>query len=369
LFYGATLGYGNPRTLSDSSMRHCAGDMREFRPTILVGVPQIWETVKKGVTSKVDSSGPLVKAMFWGAFNYKIFMASHGLPGANIFDGIVFSKVRQLTGGRLRFIMNGASGIADGTKQFLSVVLAPMLTGYGLTETAANGALGSPLEYTTDAIGGMPAAVDLKLVSIPELNYSTDTTPPQGEIWIKGPAVFKEYFNNPEETAKAITPDGWFKTGDIGEFDKNGHMKVIDRVKNLIKMQGGEYIALEKLEAVYRGSHFVAAIMVHGTSDYPKPIAIIVPNEKALADKAAELGVDAHDMHHNPKVRDFVLKDLAQVGRKGGIAGIEIVAGVVIVDEEWTPTNVSSCFFLYGRKLFAAARCRKLLTSCALRDW
>jgi long-chain acyl-CoA synthetase len=326
-------------------MRHCAGDMREFKPTIMVGVPQIWETVRKGVTSRVEASGPLIKALFWGAFNYKTFMVSHGLPGATIFDNIVFSKVRELTGGRLRFTMNGASGIADGTKHFLSTVLAPMLTGYGLTETAANGALGCPLEYTSNAIGPMPAAVDVKLVSIPDLNYSTETTPPQGEIWIKGPAVLKEYYDNPEETAKAITPDGWFKTGDIGEFDSVGHLKVIDRVKNLVKMQGGEYIALEKLETVYRGSQMVANIMVHGSSDHPKPIAIIMPNEKVLAETAAGLGVDEHNMHHDNKVKAAVLKDLAAVGRKGGLGGIELVAGVVICDDEWTPASVSATPF------------------------
>ncbi|KXH50889.1 AMP-binding enzyme [Colletotrichum salicis] len=339
LFVGGTLGYGNPRTLSDTSVKNCAGDMREFRPTALVGVPQIWETVKKGVIAKVNSSGPLVKTLFWGAFNYKTFMVKYGLPGATIFDSVVFKKVRELTGGRLRFIMNGASGISDGTKHFLSMTLAPMLTGYGLTETAANGALGDPLEYTSDAIGSIPAAVDLKLVSIPDLNYYADSNPPQGEIWVKGPAVLKEYYKNPEETAKAITKDGWFKTGDIGEFDKVGHVKVIDRVKNLVKMQGGEYIALEKMESVYRGSPFVANIMVYGDGEHSRAIAVVAPNEKVLAEEAKKLGVDEHSMHTDSKVVDAVLKDLISNGKKAGLSGLEIVGGVVLCEEEWTPDS------------------------------
>ncbi|TDZ25222.1 Acyl-CoA synthetase FUM16 [Colletotrichum orbiculare MAFF 240422] len=339
LWAGATLGYGNPRTLSDTSVKNCAGDMREFRPTALVGVPQVWETVKKGVVAKVNSSSIFVKALFWGAFNYKSFMVKHGLPLATIFDNVVFKKVRELTGGRLRLIMNGASGISDGTKHFLSMTVAPMLTGYGLTETAANGALGDPLEYTSTAIGPIPAAVDVKLVSIPDLNYSTDTTPPQGEIWIKGLPVLKEYYKNPEETAKAITEDGWFKTGDIGEFDSVGHLKVIDRVKNLVKMQGGEYIALEKLESVYRSSPFVQNIMVYGDGEHSRAIAIVAPNEKVLSEEAQKLGVDEHDMHTNPKVVDAVLKDFISAGRKAGLTGLEIVGGVVIADEEWTPDS------------------------------
>ncbi|KAG7118295.1 Acyl-CoA synthetase FUM16 like protein [Verticillium longisporum] len=339
LFIGGTLGYGNARTLSDTSMRNCAGDMRELRPTVMVGVPQVWETVKKGIEAKVNSAGAVTRALFWGAFNYKTFMSKNNLPLATVLDSVVFAKVRELTGGRLRFTMNGASGISDGTKHFLSMTVAPMLTGYGLTETGANGALGDPLEYTSNAIGPVPAAADIKLVSLPELNYSTDSTPPQGEILIKGPAIFKEYFNNKEETEKVITADGWFKTGDIGEFDAVGHLRVIDRVKNLVKMQGGEYIALEKLESVYRGSQFVANIMIDTDPDSSRPIAVIAPNEKTLTELAQKLGVDEAHQHSDRKVKDTVLKDLVTVGKNGGLGGIEIISAVVLVEDEWTPAS------------------------------
>ncbi|KAH8887675.1 acetyl-CoA synthetase-like protein [Thozetella sp. PMI_491] len=339
IFIGATLGYGNPRTLADSSMRNSAGDMRAFAPTVMVGVPQIWETVRKGVATRVEASGGLTKALFWGAFNIKSFLVGNGLPGQTAFDSIIFGKVRAMTGGRLRFIVNGASGISDSTAHFMSMVVAPMINGYGMTETTANGALGNPLQWTYKAIGAPPPAIEMKLVALPELNYSTDTVPPQGEILVRGTPVLKGYYENPEETAKAITADGWFRTGDIGELDANGHFKVIDRVKNLVKLQGGEYVALEKLEAIYRGVTVVQNIMVHADSEHSRPIAVICPNEKALADLAKELGVDEHEMHHDPKVRSVVLKDMLAAAKKGGLSGIELIVGVVIVDEEWTPLN------------------------------
>ncbi|KAK5652744.1 hypothetical protein OQA88_9597 [Cercophora sp. LCS_1] len=339
-FVGATLGYGHPRTLADGSMRNCKGDIGAFRPSLLIGVPQVWESIKKGIEGKVNESGFLTRTAFWSAFNIKAFLVRNGLPGSAIFDDIIFGKVRSQTGGRLRFLVNGASGISGTTQHFMSMVVAPMLNGYGLTETGGNGALGTPLQWTTDAIGPMQVSLEMKLVSLPELGYSTDTTPPQGEILLKGLPVFKEYYLNPEETAKAVTPDGWFKTGDIGEFDENGHVKVIDRVKNLIKMQGGEYIALEKLEAVYRGCVFVQSIMVHGDSEHPRPIAIIVPNEKTLAAKAQELGVDEHDMHRDAKVKDAVLKDLTRVAKQAGLNSMETVVAVVLLeDQEWTPQS------------------------------
>ncbi|KAH7112426.1 hypothetical protein EDB81DRAFT_923153 [Dactylonectria macrodidyma] len=331
LFIGGTLGYGNPRTLADSSVKNCAGDMREFRPTVMVGVPQTWETVKKGVIAKLNTSSPVIKALFWSAFNFKTFMSKKKLPGAGLFDGIVFSKVRELTGGRLRFTMNGGSGISDGTRHFLSMVLAPMLAGYGLTETCANGALGCPLEYSPNAIGPVPAAVDVKLVSIPDIGYSTDAEVPQGEIWLKGVPIMKEYYDNPEETKKAMTHDGWFKSGDIGEFDGNGHLRVIDRVKNLVKTQGGEYIALEKLESVYRGTQTITNVMVHADPGHSRPIAVITPNETVLVEKIKGLGVDEHNMHYDPKVRSLILKDLQRTGKRSGLAGMEIVSGVGLV--------------------------------------
>ena len=341
IFIGATLGYGSPRTLSDTSTRNCAGDMRAFAPTIMVGVPQIWETVRKGVVTKVASSGALVHALFWSAFNIKSFLVNYNLPGQTIFDSLVFNSVRTMTGGRLRFVVNGASGISKGTAHFLSMVLAPLFIGYGLTETTANGILGSPLQWNSTAGGSVSPSIELKLVSIPELNYLSHTTPPQGEILLRGASVLTEYFENPAETAKALTADGWFRTGDIGEIDALGHVRVIDRVKNLVKLQGGEYIALEKLESVYRGATVVQSIMVHGDSEHARPIAVVFPNEKILAAKARELGVAEHGMHQSPEVRALVLKDLLAEGRKAKLGGIELITGVVLTEEEWTPANVS----------------------------
>ncbi|KAI1132893.1 acetyl-CoA synthetase-like protein [Nemania abortiva] len=336
---GGTLGYGSPRTLADTSMRNCAGDMRELAPTVMVGVPQIWETIKKGIETRVNSGSALTKNLFWAAYNLKSMLVSTGLPGGSILDALVFNKVRHLTGGRVRFLFNGGSGISEGTLQFMSIVLAPMVTGYGLTETCSNGSLGCPLQWTPNAIGPVPPSLELKLVSLPDLGYSATSKPPQGEILLRGLPVAKEYFKNPEETEKAFTSDGWFRTGDIGEIDSVGHVKIIDRVKNLVKLQGGEYIALEKLEAIYRGSVYVNNIMIHGDSSQPRPIAIVSPNERQLADLAKSLDVDHDDMHHNKKVRDAVHSDLIVAAKKAGLSGLEMISGVVIVDEEWTPAT------------------------------
>lgn len=342
LFFGATMGYGSTRTLSDTNVRNCVGDMRALAPTVLVGVPQIWETIKKGVIGRVNGSSPLVRALFWGAVQAKSLMVAYNLPGQTVFDSLVFSQVRKLTGGNLRFIINGASGISKETAHFLSMILAPMVAGYGMTETCGNGAVMSPQEFNlSGSCGTISPAVEIKLVSIAELNYYANSTPPQGEILIRGMPVLKEYYLNPEETEKAITPDGWFKTGDIGEFDHVGHLKIIDRVKNLVKLQGGEYIALEKLESVYRSSPAVQNIMVHGDGEHSRPIAVVYVNEAAVKEMASAAGVDPNEpgLLKDKTVVGTVLKDLLAQAKGAGLSGLETVAGVVLTDDEWTPQN------------------------------
>lgn len=137
LYWGGTMGYGGFRTLSDNSVRNCKGDIREFRPSIMVGVPAVWETVKKGVLSKINQGSPLLKNVFWGGMATKNFLLWSGLPGSGVLDAVVFKKLKDATGGRLRVCMNGGGPIAKETQRFISMAIAPMVSGYGLTETTA----------------------------------------------------------------------------------------------------------------------------------------------------------------------------------------------------------------------------------------
>ncbi|CAK7238612.1 MAG: long-chain fatty acid-CoA ligase [Sporothrix thermara] len=343
LYWGSTMGYGNPKTLSDASVRNCNGDIKEFRPSVLVGVPAVWEMVKKGIIAKVNAGSPIVRSLFWGAMWAKTNLMASGLPGSGVLDAIVFKKIKEATGGRLKLCMNGGGPIAKDTQKFISMAICPMISGYGLTETAAMGVLQNPAEWTTDAMGAMPASVEAKLVDFPEAGYFSTNKPfPQGEVWLRGPSVMDGYYENEAETADSMTEDGWFKTGDIGEFDDRGHLKLIDRKKNLIKTLNGEYIALEKLESIYRSAHVVANICCYADAQKAKPIAIIVPAEPALLKLASSIGVTGSSLEelvHNKKLQSAVLKELQAAGRAGGLSGIEIIDGVVVSDEEWTPQN------------------------------
>ncbi len=345
LYWGGTMGYGSPKTLAEGSMRNCKGDIREFKPTIMVGVPAVWESVKKGILAKVDQGSVVLRNVFWGALATKSFLLSTGLPGSAVLDALVFKKIRDATGGELRLCMNGGGPIAKDTAQFISMAITPMLGGYGLTETTCMGALMDPMHWTDGAVGDIPSSIEIKLVDYPDAGYFTEKAPPQGEVWIRGDPIMDGYFDNEKETSEAMTNDGWFKTGDIGEFDKNGQLRIIDRKKNLVKTLNGEYIALEKLESTYRSNPIVGNICVYADSNKNKPIAIIVPAEPALKKVAHENGIEGHgieDLSHNKKVNAIVLKNVQATGKTLGLQGIEIIEGLVMADEEWNPANVSA---------------------------
>ena len=338
------MGYGTIRTLSDTSVRNCKGDIRELKPTILVGVPQVWETVKKGIMTKVQSGSAVTQKLFWGALAAKGFLLGSGLPGSGILDTVVFNKVKDATGGRLRICMNGGGPIAKETQRFISLAITPMISGYGLTETSAMGALMDPLAWTDSALGEPPGCIEVKLVDFADAGYFSTNTPPQGEVWIRGGSVTAGYLDMEKETKESYTEDGWFKTGDIGEYDSKGQLRIIDRKKNLVKTMAGEYIALEKLESVYRSNPIVANICVYAAPDQMKPVAIIVPAEPALKKFAGENSIQGEhleDLVNDKKLNSLVLKQLQSAGTKGGLASFEIIAGVVMAEEEWLPQNVS----------------------------
>lgn len=343
MFWGGIMGYGSPKTLSDSSVRNCKGDIREFKPTILVGVPAVWESVKKGIVGKVNAGSVVVRNMFWGAMSAKQFMMNTGLPGTGILDSVVFKKLKDATGGRLRICMNGGGPIAKDTQKFISMAITPMISGYGLTETCAMGALQDPMAWEPDVLGDVPACIEVKLVDFAEAGYFSTNHPPQGEIWIRGVSVTEGYLDNEAETKAAFTSDGWFMSGDIGEFKANGHLRIIDRKKNLVKTLNGEYIALEKLESVYRAATVVGNICVYAATDKNKPVAIIVPVEPALIKLAGANGIKEGSLEtlvHDKKLNAIVLRELQKAGREGGLSGIEIIDGVVMSEDEWTAQNV-----------------------------
>ncbi|KAG5359138.1 Long-chain-fatty-acid--CoA ligase 1 [Yarrowia sp. C11] len=339
-WWGASLGYGTVKTISDLSMKNCKGDIRELKPTIMVGVPAVWEPMRKGILGKIKELSPIMQKVFWASYATKQRLDQNGLPGGSILDSLIFKKVKDATGGCLRYVCNGGAPVSVDTQKFITTLICPMLIGCGLTETTANTTIMSPRSYAFGTIGEPTAAVTLKLIDVPEAGYFAENN--QGELCIKGGVVMKEYYKNEAETKKAFSDDGYFLTGDIAEWTANGQLRIIDRRKNLVKTQNGEYIALEKLETQYRSSSYVANLCVYADQNRVKPIALVIPNEGPTKKLAESLGVDGDDWESlcaNKKVIKAVLKDMLDTGRSLGLSGIELLQGIVLLPGEWTPQN------------------------------
>lgn len=353
LYWGACLGYGTVKTISDVSVKNCKGDIREFQPTIMTGVPAVWESVKKGMLAKIKENPAIVQKVFWGAYHAKLGLSKMGLP-APFVDSVIFKKIKDATGGHLRYVLSGGAAISQETQQFISNLVCPVIIGYGLTETNANACLMTPASLQIGVTGEPTHAVEIKLVDVEEAGYFAKNK--QGEIYIRGPCVSPYYYDNEEETKKAYTEDGYFQTGDIGEWTENGVLRIIDRRKNLVKTQNGEYIAIEKLESIYRSSPFVQDIMVYADESKVKPIAVVVPLERTVNSFCDENNIERHeDVAHEPEVVKAITKSLQDTGKEAGLKGIEIIAGVVISPTIWTPQNgyLSSAQKLQRKKILA----------------
>ncbi|KAI8388789.1 uncharacterized protein BYT42DRAFT_561233 [Radiomyces spectabilis] len=343
LFWGVALGFGNPRTLTDASVRNCQGDIKEFRPTLLTGVPAVWESIRKGVLNNVSKTGGAAEAIFHRAVATKAWLMDRGLP-TGWLDAAVFNKVKEQVGGRLRFGLSGGAPLAHETQQFLSVTLAPILGGYGMTESVGMCAIMTPEFYKIGAVGSIVPCCEVKLVDVPDAGYlSTNTPKPQGEIWVRGPSITTGYWKRDDITKETITEDNWLRTGDVGEWNEDGSLSVIDRIKNLVKLSNGEYIALEKLESVYKTALGVGNICVYGDSLRPKPVALVCPVEPKLRQMVEEAGIDAHgsleDVCKDERVRKLVLQQLLDQGKKSGLKPAELLVNVYLCADEWTTDN------------------------------
>ncbi|KAI8637591.1 hypothetical protein BD408DRAFT_424307 [Parasitella parasitica] len=340
IFLGVTLGYGSIRTLTDVSVKNCSGDLQEFRPSIMTGVPQVWETIKKTVLTKVAERGPRVESIFGGAINLKKFLGGYGLP-TGLLDKVVFNNVKKQLGGRLRYCLSGGAPVSAETQEFLSLAVCPILQGYGMTESCGMCAIMAPEQWALSEVGSPVPCVEVKLIDQPELGYLSSNTPrPQGEIWIRGPSITAGYYKQDEITKETLTEDGWLKTGDIGEWTERGTLSIIDRVKNLVKLSNGEYIALEKLESIYKSSILVENMCVCAESLYPKPVGLLVPVEGPLRKFLAERGVENEDFEAlcaSEEARKIVLQAMQEQANKSGLKGTEVIADVWICKDLWTP--------------------------------
>jgi len=303
--------------------------MREVRPTVIVGVPRVYEKIRQEVERRAALSPVKKRIMAWalGVGSHHVdTVYGGGRPGSPLWklaDKLAYSKVREAFGGRVRtFVCGGAPLGIDTARWFASVGIA-LWEGYGLTETSPVIALNTPLRHKMGSVG-MP----LKNI---EVRIAED-----GELLVRGPSIFGGYWNKPEASAACLDAEGWFHTGDIAHLDAGGFLHITDRKKELLKTSGGKTVAPQPIENKLTSHLLVANAALVG--DKHKFIsALIVPNFAALEEWARTHGVEVESRQELVS-HSRILALYSEIVREvnGSLANFETLKRFRLVAEEWT---------------------------------
>jgi long-chain acyl-CoA synthetase len=349
LLYGIKVGYSSPNTLTNKSTKvksGVKGDANLLRPTLMCAVPLILERIYKSIVDTMRRQGWAVEELFHYFVSYKMKWQDRGFD-TPFLNKTLFRKLRYFLGGRVRLMLTGGAPLSPDTHSLSRTCLClPVMQGYGLTETTACATVTSPIDRKTGRAGAPLLDVKIKLVNWEEGNYRiTDEPNPRGEIHIGGDNVALGYYKNKEKTEEDFYDDEdlrWFRTGDIGEFDKDGVIRIIDRKKDLVKLQGGEYVSYGKVESVLKTHALIESICLYAdpTTDYV--VAVAVPNQPALKELAESMAItdtSPDALCNNQKILTTVITTLSTYGSKNGLEKFELPKKITLVTDEWTPDS------------------------------
>ena len=311
-------------------------NLLEVKPTVVLSVPRLFEKMYSRVLEKALSGGVVKKRMFMWARRTAdrwadLKLAQKPVPVAlavsyRLAHRLVFSKLKAATGNRLRFFVSGGAPLSPEIAKFFYAAGLPILEGYGLTETSPVITV-NPLEAPRIGTVGLPLPGQ-------EVRIAAD-----GEILTRGPNVMSAYYNKPEKTAEAIDAEGWLHTGDIGELDDDGYLRITDRKKDIIVTAGGKNIAPQPIENRVKGSTFVSnAVMIGDKRKFS--IVLVVPEVSALAKWARQRKLAVPDPERMLELPDITAKLEREVMvTLRDLASYQMPKKVVIVEEDFTVEN------------------------------
>jgi long-chain acyl-CoA synthetase len=284
-------------------------NLQEVRPTILVGVPRIFEKIYQRIRERAAEAGKLSAAtLAWSVSvareHARYILAHQPVPFAlkvklAIASKLVFSKWHKAFGGRIRLLVSGGAALPEDLAYIYIGVGIPIVQGYGLTET-------SPVITTSRIEDNRVGTVGTAIPNV-EIRIAED-----GEIEVRGPNVMRGYYHKPEETSAVFTSDGWFKTGDIGTLDDDGFLRITDRKKELFKTSGGKYISPQPIEQAIKGSRFVNQVVLIGASR-KFPAALVVPIWEQIESycKLKEIEFKSHaQLCRHPRILDLIQRQI-----------------------------------------------------------
>lgn len=326
LMYGMAVHFAE-------SIEKVPDNLKEVRPTIFIGVPRIFEKVYEKARIAAARSNPLRERIFdWAIEVAKEYASTieRGEPVSmalsakhNLADKIVYQKFRDFFGGNLRFCITGGAALADEIYLIFTGAGIRIMQGYGLTETSPVISSNNPQNVRVGTVGKPIRNVEVRIAA-------------DGEIEARGPGVMLGYYHKDEATKEVFTEDGWFRTGDIGELDEDGYLKITDRKKELFKTSGGKYIAPSPIEQRIKASRFISQAVLIG-SERKFPAALIVPNFEMLESYAEHKGFELktpEEFCADERIKDLIERQVAK--ETEGLSQFEKVKKIALLPAELT---------------------------------
>jgi long-chain acyl-CoA synthetase len=275
-------------TAVDGRVDKIIDNLAIVKPTFMGAAPRIFEKAHGRIVTMTEAEGGIKKKLFDQAFKVGLQVNALKLEGKpvpralgvqhKLFDKLVFSKVRDRFGGRVRFFISGSAALNREIAEWFGAAGILILEGYGMTENSAGATVNHPDDYKYGSVGLPFPGSEVKIAE-------------DGEVLLRGPHIMEGYHNKPDQTAETLSDDGWLHTGDIGEIDADGHLKITDRKKDLFKTSGGKYVAPSAIESTFKAiCPYASQFLVHG-NERNFCVALVTLDPDLMAAWAAE-----HDM-------------------------------------------------------------------------
>ncbi|MFZ0323760.1 MAG: long-chain fatty acid--CoA ligase [Actinomycetes bacterium] len=320
-------------TAVDGRVDKIVENLAAVQPTFMAGVPRIFEKVRARVIQTAKGEGGAKARIFDWAFGVGEQVSRRRQQGLEptgslklqlaLADRLVFSKIKARLGGRIRYLVSGSAALSHDVAEWFHCAGLLVLEGYGLTETSAATCLNRPHSFRFATVGEPFPGTELSIAS-------------DGEILVRGPGVMRGYHGMPEQTAEVLDADGWFATGDVGEIDEGGRLRITDRKKDLVKTSAGKYIAPGAIEAQFKAICPIAAQMLVHADRRNFASALITLDPDTLAHWAAEHGVtgDYATMAQSPVTRGYVKQCVDELN--AGLNRWETVKEFRILDHDFS---------------------------------
>jgi len=341
---GSEIWYTDPRGLTRI--------LPKAKPTFFGGVPKIWEVLQTTLEKKLSKKKP-IKIIFDALLWYKLQLLKLDLDDTPLLNDCCFDLISKIIFGHvIKMGFSGGGPMSASLSNFCRAVFhCPMIQGYALTETCVGGTMQDIKDKRVGVVGPPASCLEISLQSEPDIRDAAGVSYlhsdkvdshgnpvlGRGEVLFRGPCISSGYFKMPEKTAEEYDKDGWFHSGDIGQFTADGVLQIVDRKKNLIKLKGGEYVAIEPMEIAFVQSPFCQTVCVMADGNLDGPLAIVRTDNEALNEWAKANNCDMQ----SPEARKAVVKSMIKYGKEAGLTSLELRLKDCVLNTtvDWEPGN------------------------------